>query len=144
VIPDTTGPAMTIGAKSARMDAKGWVLVPITCPASEPGGCEGTLSLEALVQVRAGATREGSREGSVVARRARPSTRRLALGKTAFRVAGGAGLTVKLRLSRKHQRLVKTLRKLAVTGIVDAHDRTGNRRTTKKTLTLKAAAPAKR
>ena len=131
---------MTIGAKSVRMDANGWIVVSIACPASEPGGCEGTLSLEALVRMRAGQIRKGK----VVAGGARPSTRKLTLGKTTFRVAGGAGLTVKLKRSRKHQRLAKALRKLAVTATLDARDRTGNRRTTRKTLTLKAGAPAKR
>ena len=126
---------MALGGRSVKLDANGRIAVSIACPSSEPGGCEGTLTLEATVLVRA---------SKAAASRARPSTRRLKLGSSFFRVAGGASLSVKVRPSKKNQRLLRKLKKLAVVVIVNARDQAGNAKTTKKGLTLKAPVKRKR
>jgi hypothetical protein len=104
--------------------------VPLGCPASEQAGCEGTLLLETVVQVRASA---------VVARRTVRRKRTVKLGKSSFRVAGGRSAAVKVRLSKKSQQLVRRLEKLRVLATVNARDQAGNAQTTKKPLVLKAA-----
>ncbi len=117
--PDVSAPAMNVAVKALKLTSNGVVSVPLSCPASEQGGCQGTLSLQAAV--------------------GRASHRRsVRLGKVSFRIAGGKTATVKVRLSKKCQRLVKKVRRLTMVAIVYASDRAGNAKTTKKTLTLTA------
>ena len=126
---DTSGPLMVIAGKVLKLERSGAVRVPLTCPASEPGGCKGTLSLDALVPAsRAGA---GTRK------------RKLKLGKGSFTLAGGGKAKVQVRLSAKSKRLVKKLKKIRVLAVVDARDGAGNASSRSITLTLKAA-PVKR
>ncbi len=119
IAPDVSAPVITLSGKALRLGSSGAVPVPLSCPASERGGCQGMVSLE----------------GSVgrAARR-----KKVKLGKASFRVAGGNHAAITVRLSKKSQRLVKRLGKLRVVAIVDARDQAGNVGTIKKTLTLKA------
>jgi hypothetical protein len=98
--------------------ANGSVSLSLACPASEPGGCLGRLSLETIGGVRAG--------------------KKVKLGKSSFRIAGGKSGSVRLRLSKKNRSLVKKLGKVRVIAIVAARDQVGNAATTRKKLTLKA------
>ena len=111
---------MAVAGRTARLKSSGAVSLPVSCPASEPGGCAGSLSLETSVQVRAG-------------------KRKVKLGKSAFRIGGGRNAPVKLRLSRKNRDLVKRLRKVRVLVVINARDQAGNAKTSKQTLTIKAA-----
>ena len=114
--PDRSAPAMALAGKAVKLQSGGVVLVPLSCPASEAGGCAGSVVLE---------TRQGKR--------------RIALGKGSFRIPGAGSARVKVRLSKKNQRLVRKLKKVSVYAVVNAHDPSGNARTTKSRLTLRAA-----
>jgi len=129
-IRDTSGPRMAIASKLLKVGSEGIVRIPLSCPSSEPGGCAGTLSLETLGRVRV--TASSSRK--------RTRQRKVKLGSSSFRVAGGRTTAVKVRLSRKNRRLVKKLRRVRVRAIVRARDKAGNSATTKKNLTLRASA----
>jgi len=115
---DVSGPAMAVAGKALKVKANGSVSLSLACPASEPGGCLGSLSLETVGGVRAG--------------------KKVKLGKGSFRIAGGKSGAILLRLSKKNRSLVKKLRKVQVLVIVDARDQVGNKTTSRKKLTLKA------
>jgi hypothetical protein len=115
---DVKGPAMAVAGKALKVKANGSVSLSLACPASEPGGCLGRLSLETIGGVRAG--------------------KKVKLGKSSFRIAGGKSGSVRLRLSKKNRSLVKKLGKVRVIAIVAARDQVGNAATTRKKLTLKA------
>jgi hypothetical protein len=72
--------------------------------------------------------------------RASARKRKISLGRSAFRIAGGAKVAVKVRLSRRNQRLLKRIRKARVLAIIVARDEAGNTQTTRQALALKAAA----
>jgi hypothetical protein len=127
VIADTTGPVMSVGGKVLKIDSRGTVSASLSCPASEPGGCEGSLLLETLGKVRASG-----------------AARKLKLGSARFRLAGGQNARVKIRLSRRSKRLVKRLRRVRVVALVTAQDAAGNRTTARKILTLRAAGTRRR
>jgi hypothetical protein len=105
------------------------VSLAISCPASEAGGCSGTVSLATLVKVR---------PGKGPARRNRARRRRLQLGNGAFQAAGGRSAVVRIRLSRKHRSLLARLPRFAALATIAALDAAGNARTTKLGLTVKA------
>jgi hypothetical protein len=113
-----------------KLDSSGAVLVQLSCPASEPGGCAGILSLETLGAVRV---------RTVAGGRTRSRKQKVKLGKGSFQLAGGRNAVVKLRLSKKNQRLVRKLKNVRVLAIVAARDTAGNAQTTRKPLTLKVA-----
>jgi hypothetical protein len=102
------------------MDGSGAVTIRLSCPASEAGGCEGTLSLD-------------------LSRR-----RRVKLGQSSFQIAGGGNARVKVRLSKKSRRLVKRLKKIRVAATIEARDHAGNAVTTKRTLTLRRRPNSKK
>jgi hypothetical protein len=116
---DVTGPSMAITGKALKLKANGSLALSLSCPASEPGGCMGSLAIEAAVQVKA-------------------DKRKIKLGKGSFRIAGGRSGAVKLRLSRKNRALVRKLRKVRVLVVVYARDQVGNSTTSRKNLVLKA------
>jgi hypothetical protein len=124
---DTIGPGMTVTGRAVKNDARGAVPLALSCPSSEPGGCAGILVLETLDKVW---TKGGGRT-----RR----KRRVKLGQSSFRIAGGKTALVKVRLGVSSQRLLRKLRKLRVVATIEARDQTGNARTTKVTLVVRAA-----
>jgi predicted NUDIX family NTP pyrophosphohydrolase len=113
--PDTSAPAIAFTAKAVRMQPSGVVTMRLSCPASETEGCEGTVVLEARVR-----------------------RQKVTLGKSSFRIAGAASARVQIRLSKKTQRLVRKRKRLSVYAVINAHDRVGNARTTKRALTLRS------
>jgi VCBS repeat protein len=115
---DVTAPSMTVIGKALKLKTNGAVSLALTCPASEPGGCAGRVSIDTVVQVRAG-------------------KRKVKLGTGSFRIAGGKSGAVKLRLSSKNRALVKRLRRVRVLVTIDARDQVGNARTSRQSLTLK-------
>jgi hypothetical protein len=64
--------------------------------------------------------------------------RKVRLGRTSFQVDGGETATVSVRLSRKHLRLVRKLKRVRVILTITARDDSGNSRSSKKTMTLRA------
>jgi predicted NUDIX family NTP pyrophosphohydrolase len=132
--PDTSAPLMTVATKPVKLDSSGVVVLSLSCPASE-AGCEGILSLETFGAVRV---------RTVAGGRVRSRRQKVKLGKGAFQLGGGRKGAVRLRLSKKNQRVVRKLRSVRVLVIVEARDRAGNRQTTRKPLTLKAGKLRKR
>jgi plastocyanin len=121
---DTSAPQMGIARRRIRVPSNGIVRVGLTCPASEAGGCSGTLALETRSKVRVAKVRK----------------RKVKLGRSSFQIGGGKKKVVAIRLSRKNRRLLTRLRKVRVLATVQAQDPSGNSDTSKKTLTLTAGA----
>jgi hypothetical protein len=132
--PDRSGPVMAVAGSVVKMGSGGAVRVLLSCPASEPGGCAGRLSLETLGRVRV--------SGVGISRRLRK--RKLKLGKSSFRVAGGRSAVVRIRVSKENQRLVRKLKKVRVLAIIVARDQAENAQTTKRRLTLRAPTRKRR
>jgi hypothetical protein len=103
------------------MDRKGYVAVKVKCPAGEPAGCTGSLTLRTASRVRASAKK-----------------RIVTLGKARLKVGAGKTATVKVKLSSRNRKLVRRLRRLKVKVTVRARDQARNARTSVKTLTLRA------
>jgi hypothetical protein len=119
VVVDVTPPVMTIGGKSLKVSSSGSLSLSLACPASEPGGCSGSVALESSVKVG-------------------KAKRKLKLGTGSFKIGGGKNAAVKLRLSKKNRLVVKKLRKIRVQVIVKARDQVGNAKTSVTYLILKA------
>jgi hypothetical protein len=110
---------MGVADKTVKLKRNGSVSLSVSCPASEPGGCSGSISLETAAQVRA-------------------VKRKVKLGRSSFRIGGGKSGSVELRLSKKNRKIVKKLRKVRVLVVINARDQVGNARTIKTILALKA------
>jgi PKD repeat protein len=111
---DTTAPRVRIAPGSVKMSRKGFLSMRVVCPATERS-CAGRLSLASLLR---GA--HGSK-----------------LGAGAFNIGGGQTAKVKIHLSRKNQRLVKSLRKLRAQATASARDAAGNSGLSKAKVTIK-------
>jgi hypothetical protein len=111
-MPDRLAPRMSLATKVANIGRRGSLRLRLTCPASEPGGCKGTLRLETL-----GGTRLGSRS---------------------FHVGGGATAALGLRLSKRAQVRVKRSGELFAVAAISARDAAGNGRTDRLNLVLEA------
>ncbi len=123
---DTFFAGMAIAGKTVRVDSKGRVPVRISCPAAETT-CTGKLTLKTKGKVKVSASRKRARK------------RKVTLGRKSFTIAGGKTAKVKVRLSKKNQRLLRKLRTVRVVATAVAHDQASNSQTTKKSLKLKAA-----
>jgi len=110
---DVTGPRMTISRRALALGARGRVTVRLACPAGEPRGCAGRLTITTV-------------------RRAR----RVKLGSARFRIAAGAKRRVTVKLSRSNRRLERRLGRVRVKLVVSALDQAGNRATTRRTVWL--------
>lgn len=131
VVPlDTTGPRVRVLTPRVKVGRNRIVAVRLRCPATETR-CRGKLTLKTAnrVQVRPLAATEAGK-------------RKLVLGHKKFSLAGGRTATVKVRLSKKNYRLIAGLKKVRVRGTVTARDAAGNKRTTVRTITLKAPRPS--
>jgi Tol biopolymer transport system component len=120
--PDTTGPRVTIVRETIRASRRGAVSIRVGCPADEPAGCNGRLSLRTASRVR------------VTPRRRRTVT----LGTASFRIPAGRTAPVTVRLSRANRRLLARLRRVRVAASVRAVDQAGHAGTARATLLLKA------
>jgi len=99
------------------------VTITLGCPLSETLGCRGSVRLETVAKVKAGAAR--------VTR-----GRRLALGSARFRIRAGQKREVKIPLSRRGRALVRKAHRVRVRVIVTGQDAAGNRQTTVTRVTL--------
>jgi hypothetical protein len=112
---------MAVTARAVKM-SRGAVPVSLSCPASEPRGCEGTIALETLGPVRVTRARK----------------RKVKFGGSSFRVAGGARANVDVHLARRNQLLLRKLGKVRALAIVRARDSAGNAKTIRAILIVKA------
>jgi hypothetical protein len=119
---------MAVAGRRLRLTRSGRVKLSLRCPLAETLGCHGGVTLETAKKVRTG--------GRGKARK------RLRLGRTSFRIAGGQTRTVRVRISKRGRALVRRKRRLAVRALVTGIDKTGNRKRIAKRLTL--LAPARR
>jgi hypothetical protein len=106
---DTTAPKVTIAAKSLRASKRGTVGVKVGCPATETS-CKITVQLM---------------RGKTVA------------AKKTVTVKGGKTKTVTLQLTKAVRRQLASHHSLKITAVVAAKDAAGNKKTTKKSLTLR-------
>lgn len=120
---DTSAPAMGIGSRTITASRARVLGVKLSCPASEPGGCTGTLT---LVSDKAFAS----------------ARKRVSLGTARFSIAAGKTAVVKVRLSRAGQRLLKRLGRVRARLTLTAADKAGN--TSTKTVLVTVKAPRRR
>ena len=112
VVKDTTAPKVRILTSTARMTRKGLVAVKVSCPRTERL-CSGRLALRSL----------GARAAT--------------LGGKALRIGGGQTTTLRVKLAKSKQRLVRrngSIRALATARVRDA---AGNAGTATKRLRIK-------
>jgi PKD repeat protein len=112
VVKDTTAPKVRILTSTAKMSRKGFVTVKVSCPRTERL-CAGRLSLRSL------------------------GARSAALGGKALRIGGGQTATLRVKLAKSKQRLVRrngSIRSLATARVKDA---AGNAGTATKRLQIR-------
>lgn len=126
---DTMGPRVRVLTPRLKVRRNRVVAIRLRCPASE-SRCTGKLRLETAkkLQVRSLTAAEAGK-------------RKVVLGAKKFSLAGGRTLTVKVRLSKRNYRLIAGLKKVRVRATVTARDAAGNKRTTTRTIALKAPKP---
>ncbi len=119
---DTTPPRISVSIPSrVTATAAGVVTTVVTCPASEPQGCRGTVTLRSAAPV-------------VLSRRTI-----LRLGSASFGLRGGQRRAVRIRLNRRHRAVLARVRRMRARLTVVARDAAGNRTTRTRTVTLVAA-----
>ncbi len=102
----------------------GALSVTLACPGVK-AHCAGTVSVETATAVAAGSRKGAHRTGHLV------------LGRSAFDIPGGHSATVKVRLTAKGMRLLKSRGRLKVLVIVAARDSLGDPGTVTVGMTLK-------
>jgi hypothetical protein len=113
---DTTAPKVTFKTTSVTATPRGYVRIPIVCPAVEPDGfCGGRLRLVLL-------------NGTTATAAAR------IVGTKSFTVTAGATKKVRLRLTRYGRQRLARLRVRAIARMVDKFDNVG---TTRRKLTIR-------
>jgi Ca2+-binding RTX toxin-like protein len=105
---DTSATALTIRSSRGRVSRRSRrpsVRVTVNCPSSEPGGCNGTLTLTTLRPVPLGAP--GTPSASQVIRRLRAV---VVLGTVRYALQTGQTRTLRVRLARGATRLARRAR----------------------------------
>lgn len=120
--PDTTAPQVKLPDRKLTLDKGGYVRVRVTCPAGEPAGCKGTVTLRSAKKVKA--TR-GSRAAI------------LTMGSKTYTAKAATTVTVKVKLSTKARTVVRRAKRLKVRLSVTARDQANNGATGARTLTLR-------
>ncbi len=121
---DTSAPLFRVLSKALKLDRRGRVAVVLRGPANETAASSGSVGLRSVRRLRASAA---------------PRARRIALGRKSFSLMPSARTVVRMKLSRKNVRRVRSLRRLRVVLAVTARDAAGNSRTARKTVSLRAA-----
>ncbi len=124
---DNTPPDVKINSRAVRVGSN--VPVLLSCPASEPDACEGSVALKTSGKVRVSKARVAKRK----ARR-----RKVRLGSRSFVIVAGRSAVVRVRLSRSNRRLLRRLHRVRVRATVKVRDRAGNQKITTKVLRLTA------
>jgi Tol biopolymer transport system component len=110
---DNADPTMAISRAGVRASRGGLIGILLTCPALEPAGCRGDLTVR---------TRGG----------------RVPPGKKEFRIPGGTSARVRMRLSRGQRRLLNKARSFNASATAVARDLAGNSATFRQTFRLRA------
>ena len=124
---DTTGPKMVFTKKAITMNSKGEIAVPLACPAQEPGPCTGTLILDTSKKF-------------VLKSAAKKKPKIVRLGSKKFTIPAGTTRNVRIKVATRVRRFVVRRRKLNVKGTARAKDTLGNKRTSTRTMSLRAPA----
>jgi secreted trypsin-like serine protease len=98
---DTTPPVLGVSKRRVRLGRNRWLRVRVRCGASEPEPCRGILRLYT-------------------------GRRRIKVASKRFEITPGKTARVRLRLSRRGARLLKTKRRLRVLAVARARDAAGN------------------
>ena len=120
---DTSGPKIGITSPPPASTSQPLVTISLGCPLSETLGCHGSVRLETVAKLAAGAARVSARH-------------RLVLGSARFRIKAGQKHDVKIPVSRRGRSLVRKLHHVRVRVIVTGVDASGNRQTTVTRVTL--------
>jgi Zn-dependent metalloprotease len=114
--PDTTGPNVGLAASGLRMNRRGVVSVPVSCPLEELAGCSGAVRLKTARKV---------------------GKRKVTLGSAPFTVGAGQTGVARVRLSRANRRLVRRRAPLRVKVTATAFDGLQNPATATATIPLR-------
>ncbi|HEX6667703.1 MAG TPA: calcium-binding protein [Solirubrobacterales bacterium] len=123
---DTKATAVTLGAtKVAKVGKKLFAQLPLSCPATEAGGCQVSITLQTAKAVKLGTVK------AVVV-----------LGSAKATLAAGATATAKVALKSSASALTKG-GKLAATALITSTDAAGNTVNTTAPVALKVPQPKK-
>jgi hypothetical protein len=117
---DSVAPAVTI-KPAPRPAFNGVFKITVTCPKSAAGRCRGRLVITSGKRIKVGKTR-----------------RVVTFASKSFSIKAGARTTLKLRVSKRNLAILKRLRSVRAVMTATVTDGLGNKRTTRKTLTLRA------
>ncbi|HXD59985.1 MAG TPA: hypothetical protein VN606_18810 [Thermoleophilaceae bacterium] len=122
---DTTAPKVSVAGPSsgAAPADSSLVTINIGCPLAETLGCRGSVALETAARV------SGARSAA--------ARHRLRIGSARFKLSAGEKRAVKIKLSRKGRSFLRKHHRVRVRVVVTASDRSGNRTTTVRALTLR-------
>jgi Ca2+-binding RTX toxin-like protein len=128
-----TGPAaqpnpfftVSISRRTVTLTTAGVAGVPVSCPPQAAGGCQGVITLQTA-------------NGIPVVVIARKQKRRIVkLGRASFDIPAGTTRTVRVRLSKRNQKLLRKLHRVKVRATIQP--RAGQGEKSVRTFTLKAA-----
>jgi parallel beta-helix repeat protein len=127
--PDTSGPAIGVVRRRLRLSSRGEIAIKVFCPADEAAGCplEATVDSSGPVRVRSAARRR---------------KRQVRFGSRSVVIAPGRLTDVRVRFTRRGQRIARRLRKVRLTVTVVSRDALGNPTTVRLPFTL--VAPRRR
>jgi hypothetical protein len=117
---DTTGPSMGLSGRAVRLTRRGVARLRIRCLDEQGGICAGRVVLTSVRGVSAS------------------QRRRVTFGRKRFTVAAGRTAGVRVKLSRRHRRMVVRRGSVRVRANVRARDRLGNVAVTSRTFSLLA------
>jgi hypothetical protein len=120
--PDTEGPTMLFKNLTVTMSSSGVLSIVLGCPAAEPASCKGKLMLKTAKRIRLAP---------------RKKAKVVTLGSKAFTIAPGKSRRVKIKPPAKFRAYLRRVKKVSVNGSAVATDTAGNKKTTKRKLTVK-------
>jgi Ca2+-binding RTX toxin-like protein len=116
---------VSISRRTVTLTTAGVAGVPVFCPPQAAGGCQGVITLQTA-------------RGIPVVVIARKQRRRVVkLGRAGFDIPAGTTRKVRIRLSKRNQRLLKKLRRVKVRATIQP--RAGRGKRSERVFTLKAA-----
>jgi len=124
---DTTPPQISVSVPVVRNGVVQWI---VTCPVTEQV-CQGIVRLTTAGRVKASAAakKKKKRKG-----------RRVGLGSTTYRLAGGQAKKISLKVNKRGRALVRKRKKVKVRATFTTKDSSGNRVKRSQTFTLHEVA----
>jgi hypothetical protein len=115
---------VSISRRTVTLTTAGVAGIPVSCPPQAAGGCQGVITLQTA-------------RGIPVVVIARKQKRRIVkLGRASFDIPAGTTRTVRIRLSKRKQKLLKKLRRVKVRAKIQP--RAGGGQKSERVFTLKA------